>query len=225
MTVIETSIDNINSMLFKHFGHKVQGGPFKGMFISKEVAWTDGNIGLKLLGLYEHELHPYIAKIIESKPRNIVNVGCAEGYYAVGLAYVLPEANVIAMDINPDGLKLCRRNAIQNHVEQRIHYLDRFDLTKTDFIFTDCEGCELELFTDSVMEKLTHCNLIVECHVLEDVGHDLEILTERFQKTHDVIPVYFDKQTHTVLLPDTTIKVQEGRSNGGAWLVAKRKEN
>ena len=61
----------------------VQTGPFAGM---KYVCQSTGALCPKLLGCYESELHPAIAKAISRQPKNIINVGCAEGYYAIGMA-------------------------------------------------------------------------------------------------------------------------------------------
>jgi len=55
----------------------------------------------KLLGCYEAELHPVFAKWQAVPFRQVVNVGAAEGYYAVGCARLWPEAQVIAFETNP----------------------------------------------------------------------------------------------------------------------------
>ena len=64
-------------------GLTVSGGPFAGL------AYPDrAPISLvpKLLGIYERELHGAIEAAIRAQPGLIVNVGAADGYYAVGLA-------------------------------------------------------------------------------------------------------------------------------------------
>jgi hypothetical protein len=40
----------------------------------------------KFLGTYERELYSVIERAIELAPRYVLNIGCAEGFYAVGLA-------------------------------------------------------------------------------------------------------------------------------------------
>jgi len=42
----------------------------------------------KLLGFYEQPLQPYIEQVIQTGYPTIINIGCAEGYYAVGLAHL-----------------------------------------------------------------------------------------------------------------------------------------
>ena len=60
----------------------------------------------KLLGTYEQPIVKWIEDII-SNPRYdlIVDVGCAEGYYAAGFAYVRPDIQIVAIDNNPLALK------------------------------------------------------------------------------------------------------------------------
>src|SRR5262245_45426434 len=66
----------------------VQHGPFKGLAYFDETVW--GSITPKWLGSYEAELHPAIEEIISRPYETIIDVGCAEGYYAVGLAATIP---------------------------------------------------------------------------------------------------------------------------------------
>jgi hypothetical protein len=55
----------------------------------------------KFLGTYEQELHGVIEKAMESHPKFVLNIGCAEGFYAVGLAIRLNDAQVFAADSDP----------------------------------------------------------------------------------------------------------------------------
>ena len=71
----------------------VHAGPFAGM------RYVDRSVGScfipKLLGTYERELAPKIERICRRQPGLVVDVGAAEGYYAVGLAMRIPEARII----------------------------------------------------------------------------------------------------------------------------------
>lgn len=53
-------------------------------------AWSVPN----LVGSYESELHLQIEQLILERPQVVIDVGCAEGYYAVGLAQRLPDATI-----------------------------------------------------------------------------------------------------------------------------------
>src|SRR4051812_47368421 len=60
----------------------VASGPFRGM---RYTACAAG-VAPKVLGTYERELHDWIVGLSSRGYECVVNVGCAEGYYAVGLA-------------------------------------------------------------------------------------------------------------------------------------------
>src|SRR5262245_28171814 len=110
--------------LFRRYGHHVLAGPFKGMDVSvyKDPVWDDSNAPTVLVGSYEFELHDVMRKAIERKPDCVINAGCAEGYYAVGLARLLPQATIFAMDSNNEVLDACERNAWRNGVGmERFH--------------------------------------------------------------------------------------------------------
>ena len=55
----------------------------------------------KLLGCYEQRLQPYISAAIEKRYSTVLNIGCAEGYYAVGLARAMSDAKPLAFDTDP----------------------------------------------------------------------------------------------------------------------------
>src|SRR5207302_355482 len=77
-----------NTYIAKH-GARILGGPFAGMeYVS---AATEGALVPRLLGTYESELHPHLQAFAEAGLDCVVDVGCAEGYYAVGLARMMPE--------------------------------------------------------------------------------------------------------------------------------------
>src|SRR5436190_882004 len=64
---------------------KVLGGIFKGLQYPRFESSGSGLV-TKLLGSYENELHPFIQQLGANKYTEIIDIGCAEGYYAVGLA-------------------------------------------------------------------------------------------------------------------------------------------
>src|SRR6516164_6432959 len=61
----------------------VLSGPFAGLRYLDEPIW--GPIEPKWLGTYEQELLPVIQQIIQTPYSTIIDIGSAEGYYAVGL--------------------------------------------------------------------------------------------------------------------------------------------
>src|SRR4051794_23892795 len=67
-------------------GLEVRHGPLAGMFYLPGLEATSGDLVAKLLGAYEEELHRVLERWIASGAGTVIDVGSAEGYYAVGLA-------------------------------------------------------------------------------------------------------------------------------------------
>lgn len=98
--------DAIVDRLFKAFSGKVQNGPFRGMHLTERSSWGSGLVASELLGCYEAQLHPYLEHAIQRGYRTVIDVGCCDGYYAVGLSSRLPSARVFAFDINLPMLRI-----------------------------------------------------------------------------------------------------------------------
>ena len=73
----------------RRHGWVVQGGPFAGMTYVRGVSCA--NTISRLLGSYEAELHPVVEQVISRSYPTVIDVGCAEGYYAIGLARRSPQ--------------------------------------------------------------------------------------------------------------------------------------
>jgi len=173
----------------KH-GRVVQSGPFEGMTYVSQAA---GSALLpKLLGSYEAELHNTLAYIFKQQYDSVVNVGCGEGYYAVGFARCLPEARIYAFDIDAGSQELCVEMARVNNVSDRVVVGGRCDteqlraLTRERaLVVMDCEGCELDLLQPSLVHRLDRCDLLVELHDFINPKISRTILS-RFAPTHDI---------------------------------------
>src|SRR5581483_7157575 len=100
-------------------GDAVYSGPFKGMKLPPSM--FDGNFGPRLLGCYEHELHQAMERVVAERYDTILNIGCAYGYYSVGLALRMPATEIYAFDISPKAQQDCREMAELNNVSNRVH--------------------------------------------------------------------------------------------------------
>jgi hypothetical protein len=178
----------------------VRHGPFQGLKYPTGVPPT-GRLFPKLIGSYEMELHPLLEAICRRPYAQVVNVGCGEGYYAVGLALRIPAARVFAYDPDPQARDLCARMAELNGVCARIAVGDRLDaeglqqfrFTGRGLVLSDCEGYERDLFTADVAASLAQHDVLVEVHDFVDIRIS-GMLRERFHRTHtlDVIPGLHD---------------------------------
>jgi len=170
-------------------GRQVGAGPFAGMTYLEHVGRS---VTTKLLGSYEAELHAAVRDLVAHGFPVVLNIGCAEGYYAVGLARAMPQATIYAFDTNPKEQALCRELAEANGVADRIIIegtCDRDRLNAMDLagalLVVDVEGYELELLQPDAVPGLRQAAVLVELH-----DHDHPGLTDtivaRFEPTHRV---------------------------------------
>jgi precorrin-6B methylase 2 len=170
----------------------VKNGPFKGMRYPEAIA-TGGALFPRLLGSYEAELHEILATLCQQPYTEILDIGSAEGYYAVGLAMRIPSARVFAYDSDGHAQYLCRRMAELNHVEERVviapfcdpEILGSFPFTDRALIISDCEGYEKTLFSDAVIKHLARHDVLIEIHEAVDINM-ASIMRSRFEKTHAI---------------------------------------
>lgn len=182
--------NEINNLAFNALNGVVYRGPFEGMRMGRWQPWNDGNLGPKLFGTYEMYLRPWLYKAADKHPPRIINVGIAEGYYAVGMARLCPDAEIIAMDIDPYCLMVTAENAKMNNVSVRCAsveeatpgVLNAFIEPKT-LIIMDVEGYELKYLDPDMVPNLIHADVIVECHNFL-AANVTEIITQRLKRTH-----------------------------------------
>jgi hypothetical protein len=212
---------------------KVQTGPFAGMVIVPKTTWGDGDTVAKLLGVYEDELHDWIYDAVAAKPDLVLNIGCAEGYYAVGLSRLLPNVAAMAIDVNPAVNQVVGENLMANVINGLDIYVsrintqwleNRLELTERPLIVMDCESTELELLDPVSVPSLAKTSIIVECHDCQVAGIT-DTLINRFSSTHKIQrtesqykdPYQFDF-LRELSDSDKWCLVQEGRPSSMTWL-------
>jgi len=171
-------------------GRVVHSGPFKGM--NYDVKATEGAGMARLLGCYEASLIPVFEAIIARAYPQILDVGCAEGYYAVGLARRMPDVQVLAHDTNPKAQDTCRALAALNGVAERVQVggtidhsgFDRCKDQKT-LVLCDIEGAEAQLLDPHAAPGLQKADILVEVHDCFDAGLS-DRIAKRFAATHKV---------------------------------------
>jgi hypothetical protein len=180
----------IANTLMSQNGLTVRSGPFAGMVLPPQVA--EGCFVPKLLGCYEQELHPYCQQAVANNYDTILNIGCAEGYYAIGLARLLPNATILAYDTNPKAQEVCGKLAELNGVRDRIQIGGEFKLA--DFqnfsgekvlLVCDIEGGEMQLLQPDAAPALKGFDLIIEMHDTIQNNISQEML-KRFGSSHAI---------------------------------------
>lgn len=218
----------IANTFIAHHGAKIIGGPFAGMEYLDHAA--EGALVPRLFGTYESELHPHFAAILGKGVDCLIDIGCAEGYYAVGFARSRPGLTVHARDIDPKALAECAALAARNGVAERVIVGGEFK--PADFaafagqrvlVLVDAEGAEVDILQP--VPALAGMHIVVETHDLYRPGA-LKVLTERFLPTHDILRV--DQQAKALDPPpwlralphlDHLLAVWEWRAAPTPWLV------
>lgn len=224
--------------IYKQGSISVLYGPFEGLSYFNSTVW--GPITPKWIGSYEAELHNIISGIIDYGYNHIMDVGSAEGYYAVGLASKIPAAMVDAFDVDPIARyrlrKLAQINAVKNlriHSECRHHDFQSLIESKT-LIICDIEGHEQYLLDPLLAPKLERCDLLIEVHPYANHGM-LEVeqtLLDRFSNSHLIMRIpaaarnadsWILKMPILAAIPRGLLQscLEEHRSNDQIWLWLK----
>jgi ribosomal protein L11 methylase PrmA len=145
-----------------------------------------------MIGAYEASLHPVIEEIVAQEYALVIDIGCAEGYYAVGLARRMAQVEVWARDASGKAQEMCRDLAAANGVAERVavggvivHGDFEVCLARKSLVICDIEGAEADLLDPALAPGLLAADLLVETHEAMSKGIG-ERIADRFRATHDV---------------------------------------
>lgn len=231
----------LTDMFIAKTGGVVCDGPFKGMHISQNSIWGDDDIGSKLIGTYEMVLHETIKDITQLYKHHpsctVINIGCADGFYTLGMLKLLPSANVLAYDILENAGTAIMSGAEHNGIsESRIKFINK-EATALDIeielqnircmplLIIDCEGCEVYILDPSLCPSLQNAVILVECHDFQDRNLTPTLLL-RFSETHFITNISergFVKNSNCTHLSDFStydieVIMNENRPEPMHWL-------
>jgi predicted RNA methylase len=212
----------------------VMTGVFAGM------RYHDRSVGSllspKLIGTYESQLHRWIRDETTAQPRKIIDIGCAEGYYAVGLARLSPASRVVASDTEPLALEAVNQLAQLNGTASQVttigcltHDLLQDLVEPGSLVFCDIEGFEQKLLDPASVPALRCCSVIVETHEAVAPGV-VRKLVAAFIATHRIECVWSDPLHHRLKLlaeagalsrlrvADVARLIDEQRPQDQSWL-------
>jgi lipopolysaccharide biosynthesis glycosyltransferase len=226
-------------------GQTVVSGPFRGLKYPPFES-IGSCIAPKLLGSYEIELREIVEEICNNNYSTIINIGCAEGYYAVGFALRKTNINVYAYDIDPKARQLCQAMAKLNGVTERVKIEELFTMrtipkilpNDQGLIFCDCGGAEEYIFYndgENWLQLINHFDLLIEIHDvirpgiskyiydLFSASHNIQII----RGVNDLLrPRIFDFPITNELSLDTKVKLMaEQRLGVMQWFYMKRKKS
>lgn len=240
---VEEQIIVSNSSIYPQLEKlEVMNGLFKGMkYPSLES--VKSSLYPKLIGSYERELYD-IFEIIKGKNYSqILDVGCAEGYYAVGLGLIFPQSKVFGYDTDERARELCFSMAELNGLENRLFLknrctsqeLNKFTFDEKSLIVCDCEGFEKHLFTSENIGNLKNVDVLVETHDFIDIEIS-DYLESLFSQSHMITKVkslddlekartYDFEQTKKLPLEVKRILFKEGRPQIMEWFFCEPKNS
>lgn len=218
----------------------VMNGPFKGMYYPKMQS-IGSSLTPKLLGSYESELHEIIEEFCSQKYTDIIDIGCAEGYYAVGMAIRIPSAEVHAFDTDSKAREICKLMVEANKVKNRVfinkscndEILKNFKFRGKGLIISDCEGYEACLFNENNINQFKNCDLIIETHDFIDINISSR-LKNLFSPTHNITSLfstddiqkaynYNISQISNFVIEDRRELLAEERPCTMEWLICRAK--
>jgi hypothetical protein len=182
-------------------GLVVRGGPFKGLrYVHDTVC---GGYVPKLLGTYERELHETILRVSHMGFARIINIGAADGYYAVGLARLMPGVRVVVFELEEKGRKLVKLMAEHNGVAERLEVrgacdpaglADALKAGGATLVICDVEGYEDVLMDPVACPALTRAHVLVELHDCKCAGVSQRV-QRRFEATHGITTIWQQMRT------------------------------
>ena len=172
----------------ERFDYSVQSGIFKGLKYPRSAVLSRHATPM-LIGQYERQIYPALTAA-SAKTSLVIDIGHAEGYFAVGFA--LRGKRVVAFDVDPHERRLCRQmaklNGVTDHISFRrwcspetLHSLTR---REPALIISDIDGGEIDLFQPELIRSLSHCDLVIELHAA--TREDNQLFVNRFLNSHTV---------------------------------------
>jgi len=215
----------LSQKLFKEFDGYVRYGPLKNYKLPKKAIWSQRDAGAKLLGLYEKDLMPFILNAAKTKS-HLIDLGAADGYYAVGLLQAALFKGAIAFEISSKSRTVLSQSAIENNVSEILQIQGVASLealskipekTISDsLILIDIEGGEFEILDDSFFSLTREAVIIVEIHEW--------MVSEGTKRLENILSIARNTHSSTIINTGTrdlsTMRELKNYSDNDRWLIA-----
>ena len=177
-------------------GRFVKAGPFRGMELLTWTAWGIGSTAPKILGIYEKEILDLFEQGYFANRSTFVDIGAADGYYAIGVLVARIFSQTIAYEASPHGRQALRATAELNGVTQNLVINGAppvdlaADLSKQAVVLDDAvilcdiEGGEFQLFNQETLPKLSTAHILIELHDQDTERSKSVTIQDRLRNSH-----------------------------------------
>jgi hypothetical protein len=212
----------------REHGLAVRRGPFAGLVYPAAAIGNVSFLPAKLLGCYERELSPVLARAPDFDV--FVDIGSGDGYYSVGVKRLSPRTQVIGYETDRAERRLAAQLAARNAVTIDLRGSADHDALNglpagRMMLLADVEGYEYELVDPVVVPRLLDAAMIIELH-LPAHPDIVEVLSARFGGSHHIELVTGgtkDIRRYPELAgwetSQASYAISEGRIDTGSWLV------
>ena len=239
---IERTKIEVLKILLAKYNYSVAYGPFKGMKFNPNSTWSKYDLITQTLGVYEKHILEKL--ILFSKKQNLhfIDIGAADGYFAIGAAYSNIFKKVYAFDKSEISLKNiiininingCRDKVVVKG-EANYENLKKtiIDCNHCAVILIDVEGFEFELLDEKMLRCFSNSYVICELHP-SLVSNGYEKQDQLLSRCKDFFNIStIQRETYNPnnfeeldMLSDEKrlIVFGEGRSSNMKWLVLEPK--
>lgn len=188
-------IERVSLETFDFCEGKVLQGLFCGLQLNRNTWWGKSDLGAQCLGLYEKEILDLISA--QGPFNTFLDIGAADGYYAVGLLHAKMAKKAICFEISEDGQRAIERNWRLNAKPGKLEVYGKADehsissiaekLCENTLVLIDVEGFEFELLSPELIAILAQCNVILEIHNwIEGFAEKYPVLLRNLDKYFDI---------------------------------------
>ena len=223
----------------------VQHGAFRGMQLSRLSGWNRTDIPSMLLGMYEQEVVEYLAKLPARSRETFVNIGAGEGYFAIGMLHAKLTSRTICFEMSDRGREAIKDAQSLNRIGGNltlfgtadekfldvIEGVDSFGYHSSVFLI-DVEGAEVQLLTDTRLQRMTLATIVIETHATMVSEQDQSKFEELCSKYHCVSEIRTEERNPSQFSElefwsdnDRWAICSEGRPQRGRWLILSPKSN
>ena len=163
----------LSKYLYSRSGGKIIYGPFSGLQLQWNSSWGAKSRGTMLLGIYELEVLRELIEISRNY-RFFIDVGAADGYYALGALFGGYFEKSFCYEASQNGREVIKGNAEVNGLTDRVvirgmatsEFFHDFqpDVRDDSVVLVDIEGGEFRLLSNEALFAFRKSVVIIEIH-------------------------------------------------------------